>query len=84
MDGLQKEVTEKSYKVNRVQESSVTTNHAASMVAVKGVGTMKNSELSLECNIILNIFEESRKSDPLKRHTHGGNLVSGLKRKCFQ
>ena len=47
-------------------------------MADSGVSNMKNSKLSLDCNIIVSNLEESRESDPLKRHNHDLNLISGF------
>uniref|UniRef100_A0AA85J8I3 PHD-type domain-containing protein n=1 Tax=Trichobilharzia regenti TaxID=157069 RepID=A0AA85J8I3_TRIRE len=65
------------------RQTSVTCSQAASIVVRKDVATAKYDKLSLDSNIIVGNLEESKESDPVKRHDHDLKLVSSIIRKML-
>ncbi|CAH8847111.1 unnamed protein product [Trichobilharzia szidati] len=65
------------------RQTSVTCSQAASILVRKDVATAKHNKLSLDSNIIVGNLEESKESDPVKRHDHDLKLVSSVIRKML-
>ena len=73
----------KKYSSVGIRQASVTCSQAASIVVRKDVATAKYDKLSLDSNIIVGNLEESKESNPAKRHDHDLKLVSSIIRKML-